>query len=488
MRARYGIIGVVLVLAASALAPGAPAPVATKLDPVEMRNRIEHAICLVTVENSWGVPVAVATGFLLGEGRFAVTDLGAVARPGVAQVTLTLADGSVTTATQFGMADAALGLVALQVQRRQGRGPGLPLAPRLPPLDGIGAVAAAGWRWGTEVDVVTGRVWRGPTIGEVAARSRIETPVGVDAFLRMDGGRIDGASGAPVVDAEGTVLAVMLDVAAPDISVALAMPASSLRRSLIESEPALKPLSQLPEPLWPVHVLRLPGQPPKPAPFLKMRGVIKASAVCTRCKGRGRLYLEDARGPAARVRKDEVICPTCRGEGIALESGLFDMMTSWSEQGTRAVWAPGPPDRMLGTARGAGAEMVKWLGIAGRYFREAISQASLSQLVAVRSGAPRGVVLFAQVRGRESGSDGEYVILDPQDGNAPVAVLSDDLMGRDGKGPVGAGREPAEKSWIVLVGTALARFNGSRMAGVYVLPFEWAPAPPPMPLEPLKKK
>ncbi|KPK46577.1 MAG: hypothetical protein AMK72_09575, partial [Planctomycetes bacterium SM23_25] len=229
-------------------APGAThgQPVVTKLDPDDIHDAVAPALCLVTVENTWGVPLAVGTGFLLGDGRFAVTDLGAVAQPAAAKVTLRFADGSTVTATQFGMADPALGLVALRVGPGGARRRGLPLAPYLPALDGIGAVAAAGWEWGKEVAVVTGRVWRGPEIRSVAARTRVNTPAGVEFFLRLDGGRIEAASGSPVVDGSGTVLAVLLDVAAPGVSVALAMPASSLRQSLLESEPRLQALSDLP--------------------------------------------------------------------------------------------------------------------------------------------------------------------------------------------------------------------------------------------------
>lgn len=467
-----------------ARAPAAAVPV--RLDPAEVRRTVEPALCLVTAENSWGVPVAMATGFLLGEGRFAVTDLGAVAQPGVARATLTFAGGSTSVATEFGMADPALGLVALHVPRGRSTSPGLPLAPRLPALDGLGAVAAAGWRWGTEIEVVTGRVWRGPAIRDVAVRTRIETPVGVDAFLRMDGGRIDGASGSPVVDADGTVLAVMLAVAAPSIDVALAMPASSLRRSLLDSEPRLRPLADLPEPLWPVHLLRLPGEPPKPAPFAAMRGVIKASAVCTRCKGKGKIRVEE--GGGTRTHKEDVICPACRGEGAALESGLYDVLSAWAEQGTRAVWTPGPPDRTFATARSAGIEIVRWLALVGRTFREAASQAVTEPLARGSAASPRGVVMYAQVRNVEDGPDGPYVVLQPQDARMLVAVRADDLAGRDGKGPAGAGRPPAEKSWIVLAGAVLGPVSAPRAQGVFVLPFEWASAPPPMPLEPLKKK
>ena len=465
-------------------APGAThgQPVVTKLDPDDIHDAVAPALCLVTVENTWGVPLAVGTGFLLGDGRFAVTDLGAVAQPAAAKVTLRFADGSTVTATQFGMADPALGLVALRVGPGGARRRGLPLAPYLPALDGIGAVAAAGWEWGKEVAVVTGRVWRGPEIRSVAARTRVNTPAGVEFFLRLDGGRIEAASGSPVVDGSGTVLAVLLDVAAPGVSVALAMPASSLRQSLLESEPRLQALSDLPEPLWPVHLLRLPGNPPQPASFARVRDHVRASVICTECKGKGTVRAEDQRGPLKRLG-DKVECPRCYGEGVALESGVYETLTTWAELGTRAVWAPGPVTTIHLEARKAGREMLAWLTVAGRHFRETCSAAAGRDIDRLENPSPRGLVVFAEIRDTISGPDGPYLILDPLHTNYMVAVREQDLMGSDRKGPSGAGRRPADKSWIVLAGAVLARFEVGRNHGVCVLPFEWARCPAPGPLK-----
>lgn len=472
------LIASVLLLSA---VPGAvqAQPVVTKLNPDDIRDCVEPAICLVTVENTWGVPLAMATGFLLGDGRFAITDLGAVAQPAANKATLRFSDGSTVTTTQFGMADPALGLVALRVGSGGRRG--LPLAPRLPALDGIGAVAAAGWQWGKQIEVVTGRVWRGPEIRSMAARTRVETPIGVEFFLRMDGGRIEAASGSPVVDGCGTVLAARLDVAAPGVSVALAMPASSLRQSLLESEPRLRVFSELPEPLWPVHLLRLPGKPPQPPGFARVRDHVRASVVCTECKGKGKIRAEDQRGLLRRIG-DKVECPRCHGEGIALESGVYETLGTWAEGGTRVVWAPGPVGRAQSTARAAGREMLKWLAVAGRHFRDAYSHAAGRDINRLGSPTPRGLVVYAEIRDTISGPDGPYVILDPLHTNYMVAVRMQDLKGHDGKGPSGSGRTPPDKSWILLAGTVLSQFKGGRYRGVYVLPFEWVRCPVPGPL------
>ena len=456
--------------------------VVTKIDPAAIRAAAEPAVCLVMVENTWGVPLAVATGFLLGDGRFAVTDLGVVAQPAVAKATLRFSDGSTAVCTQFGMADPALGLVALRVGSGRSRRRGLPLAPHLPSLDGIGAIAAAGWQWGKEIEVVTGRVWRGPEIRRVAARTRVNPPAGVEFFLRMAGGRIEAASGSPVLDWRGTVLAVCLDVAAPGVSVELAMPASSLRRSLLESEPRLRAFSDLPDPLWPVHLLRLSGKPPNPDGFARVRDHVRASVVCTDCKGRGTVRAKDQ-----KRWDDKVECPRCHGEGVALESGVYELLATWAEQGTRVVWSPRPGGRAQGTARAAGQEMLKWLMLSGRRFREAHSEATGRDLNRLGNPSPRGVIVFAEVRDTISGPDGVYVILDPLHTNYMVVVREQDLMGHDGKGPSGGGHRPADKSWVVLAGSVLSRFEVGRYHGVYVLPFEWRRCSVPGPLNRMER-
>jgi hypothetical protein len=52
--------------------PAAPAVV----DVGTVREKVSPGACKVTILNSWGLLVAHANGFLLGQGHFVVTDLG----------------------------------------------------------------------------------------------------------------------------------------------------------------------------------------------------------------------------------------------------------------------------------------------------------------------------------------------------------------------------------------------------------------------------
>jgi len=472
----------VLWLLAGGAGAGEAAPAAKALDPTSLRNAVGPAVCSVTVENKWGVPVAVSTGFLLGDGRFLVTDLGAVAQPGVDRAAIVFSDGVTATARQFGMADPALGLVALRVDSEKPLRAGLALAPAMPALDGTASVATAGWRWGKQLDLVTGRVWKGPAIKDVASRVHVETPAGVDAFLRIDGGRLEGASGAPVVDTAGTVLAVRLDVAARDITVALAMPAVTLRQSLLSAAPDLKPLAQLAKPLWPVHLLRLRGEPATAAEFARAGQAAKAAMLCKNCDGKGKVDPSKDASWAGRLaraldRYRDFPCPFCRGEGLSPQPEMYAALATWAEQGTRLIWAPLADDRSRAMARTGGLEILKSLASAGSHFRRAFVWGNAMDVRRPDAPMPRGTVLYAEVQEAIDGPDGRYLIVGIGRGTASVAVRADDLAALAGKGAA-ARREPAQGSWIVLAGEVLSAFDAGKYRGVFVLPFDWVPTTP----------
>jgi len=454
---------------------------AARLDADAIRDKASPAVCTVTAENTWGVPVSIASGFLLGDGRFVVTDLGAVARPGVDKARIRFDGGRTLTASRFGLADVSLGLVALRVDGRGAGRPGLPLAKRLPSLDGGTQVGIVGWQWGRHMSAAVGRLWGGPSVADVARLAGVPPPATAECFLRVAGGALEAASGAPVVDRQGTVLAVYLEVAASGVAVPLAMPACSLRQSLLSAEPNLKPLSSLPEARWPVRVLRVAGEPPKPAGFENARRRIREAMVCSRCGGRGKVRVE----VAGEVSEENIECPRCHGEGVALESGVYELLATWAEEGTRAVWSPGPVGRVHTAARAAGREMLARLAKAGRHFRSAYAEKTGQDINRLDHPVPRGLVVYAEVRETISGPDGRYVILEPVDTHYVVAVRLQDLMGQgDRRGPAGMGRPPPERSWMILAGAVLSRFSGGRHRGVYVLPFEWTgcPTPGPVPL------
>ncbi len=466
-----------LLLSLAALSAAAAQTGSSDADARALRRRLGPAVCTVTAENAWGIPVSVASGFVLGDGRFVLTDLGSVARPGVERAVIRFGRGRGIVAREFGLADAGLGLLALRVPG--GRTPeGLRLADRLPTLDGGTTVSIVGFEWGKDLAVASGRLWRGPPTDTVANRARIRPPRGPASFLRMAGGQVHAASGAPLVGSDGTVLAVHLAVATPGIRVPLAMPAASLRESLLSAEPRLRPLSDLPTPAWPVEALRLAGEPPAPAGFQNARRHIRRTMVCSRCEGRGAVRME-VRG---ELSEETVPCPRCHGEGIALESGVFDLLGTWALEGTRAVWAPGDAEGIRRGARAAGRDMLGHLAKAGRHFRAAFADKAAEVVRGLGRGAPRGLVVYGEVRAVVPGPDGRYVILDPLDTDRMVAVRADDLAGQDGRGPGGAGRLPRERSWMLLAGTVVSGFRGGRYQGVAVLPFEWTGCPVPGPL------
>ena len=465
MQTRGWSVGVAVTLLAAGWASGQVA--SSKFDLQGLRESAGPAVCRVTVENAWGIPQAVVSGFLLGEGRFVVTDLGAVARRGAARARLLFSDGTEAAATEFGLADPALGLAALRVEAEEPLRRGLSLAPSLPPLDGVAPVGVIGWPWGKQLEAATGRVRRGPDIRAVASRSNVETPEGIDAFLRIEGARLSAVSGSPVVDGSGTVLAVRLDVAAPGLALTLAMPAVSLRQSLLSAQPQLKPLSELPQPLWPVDILRLPGAPPAQAEFLRTTGTVKTAIVCGRCNGTGKIQTD-----GDWFDRSEVRCPDCLGTGIVIHADDFGTLAPWAEQGTSAVWSAGQDGRSRAAARTAGAEVLKSLAAVGRNFQLLFGSEGVD-LVKFPSAMPHGIVLFCRVSDSVDGPDGRYLFLESGNTRTLAAVCADDLVGHDDLGPTAGRSAPRVGAWFALAGAVLSRFDTGERRGVFVLPFEW---------------
>lgn len=190
--------GILLLLAvglgASGLRPVEAAPAGVDIDG--LRKTVVPRVCWVMVLNEWGLPLAYANGFLLGQGRFVVTDLASVSQPGAARAVLTFADGSTASALQFGLADPGTGLAALCVETGKATSAGLELAQTVPALDGSATVATAGWRWCKDADVAVGRLVRGPLVRDLAQLCGIQAPEVGEVFLRLEGGRLDGAGGA----------------------------------------------------------------------------------------------------------------------------------------------------------------------------------------------------------------------------------------------------------------------------------------------------
>jgi len=454
---------------------------AAPIDMASVRAAAGPAVCRIVPETSWGIPAAFATGFVLGDGRFVVTDLGSVGRPGVVLAMLTFQDGSKAAAREFGMADPAVGVALLRLPETGPKRAGLSLAAALPALDGTATVAAAGWQWGSQLEFVTGRLWKGPAIREFAALAHVEPPAGADVFVRMDGGRMEGGPGSPVLDASGTVLAMGFELVVRDTVAPLGMPATALRGALLSAQPQLRPLAELPKPLWSTRVLRMPGPPAATADLAGAVNRFKAALTCQMCKGTGQVVAPwRGGGIISQFFDAKIPCPDCRGELAVISEGALKTLVSLAEQGTRTVWAPGGDDRARASARAAATEMLRSVTGYGPHFRGDLARLVGAALNTGTVPMPCGIVCQAQLSGTADGPDGRYIFLSPWRSQATLAVRAEDLAAPGYK--TGVRREPPPDSWIVLVGAVLSRFKGESREGFYVLPCEWLPySPPPQP-------
>ena len=489
--------------AGAILAAASAARAAAPMDTAALRASAEASVCRVTVKNAWGIPVATCSGFLIGDGRFVVTDLGTVARPTVEKVDLAFADGSTAVASQFAMADATLGLVALRIDSPTLPGgsstgksgdaaparKGLPLASALPPLDGTASVVAAGWNWGVKLEVFSGKLVKGPAIREVAALARVDTPAGVDTFVRINGDHL-ASTGAPVFAPDGTVVAVTMEVTVNNVSAALAMPASTLRSALLGATPQLKPLSELPKPLWPSRLLRLTGAAATAADMPAAFAKYNAATTCPQCNGRGEAPITGLSGTGASSAYGYGYgyatygpCPRCHKEKVAASEVVMKALSPAVEGAARTFWAPVIDERSRQTAGKAGTALLTSFASAGPYFQHDFAVAEDGHLD--RASLPQGVLLYAEVQKKADGPDGRYVILTLRSSKTTVAVRLDDLLAPGGKSMTGR-KEPADSSWLLMAGVAVSEFKGggppgrvSDVAGIFVLPLEWTPAPVP---------
>ena len=470
--------------APAAPAPAAPAPAAvpvpaappTPIDVNTVREKASPGACQVTVLNSWGLPVAYVNGFLLGQGRFVVTDLGAVGQPGVTSVGLKFWNGTAATAKEFGLADASTGLVALKIDAESPVPGGLDLASDAPPVSALPTTATVGWPWSKEFGVGPGHLSPAPPAKDLAQRCGITAPEGPDTFLRVEGLRFDAASGAPIVNAQGAVVAVRTDLAARGLALVLAAPAAPFRATLLSAPPQVKPLAELPKPVWPVRLLRLPGEPPAPAEFAKAVAAVKTAMICPTCNGkptRGFGFGGPGGGPG-----DWGTCRTCRGEGIAFSAQTKTVLSEVALNGTRGQWAPVADEKPRTAIRATAHEVLKVLTLAAQGFQTSMATGfwqDMDQWAA--NTMPRGGVFYGEVRETIDGPDGKYVLIRPNRARDVVAVRLDLLLEATTKAGAGT-KELIPGMQVALLGAAVGRFrtpSGER--AFYVLPLDWMPTP-----------
>jgi hypothetical protein len=113
---------------------------------------------------------------------------------------------------------------------------GLDLAGELPAMDDGLPVVQFGWRWGKEFVVVQGRLAKGSSAAEIAAKAGVTAPVGASDFL-ANNVRVEGTTGSPLIGKDGTVLGVSVEVTVPTGTAAVVIPAPAIRTALLSTVP-----------------------------------------------------------------------------------------------------------------------------------------------------------------------------------------------------------------------------------------------------------
>lgn len=448
---RRTILSGLLCCLAAAGAGSRRASAASVLNELATQAQVAPSLCRVVVQNAWGVPLAFAYGFVLGNGQFVVTELGALVQPGTARAVIRFQDGSEVVADQFGMADPVSGLAALPLKGGVSARKGLTVVRTAPPPGCNAKVARMGWEQGHELRLATGRLIAGPRMVELALRTGTSLPRADWAFLRMVGHDVTSLAGTPVLDAGGTVLGVRVHVMSRGAPVPLVVPATALWNALFSSKRELKALTLLPQTAWGVPVLRLEGQPVTVPQFGRIAQTAKDSMVCRTCKGRGR--------SVSVYSGYSTTCDDCRGEGIACVAGVYDSLAEMALACTRVAWAEGLEARDRRAILAAGIERLKQLAAAGPRFRAAWGRAVAVDMIGMEEVFCRGIVIAARVSKTVEGPEGRYTFLETGRFSAPVAFRATAVDKPTTPGPVGSPAEPKVGTWIVLAGAALGRFS-----------------------------
>jgi hypothetical protein len=473
-------------------------PAEEPLNPQVVRKAVSPKVCLVVAENAAGVPRGYATGFLMGDGRFALTDLATLAQPGVAQAELRFDDGTLAKSVTFGMADPALGVAAIFVEQSETlKRDGLRLSLETQASGDRAAVAGVGWQWSKSIDVILGRLVAGDSATALAVQVGAAPAVQPNgngqagpgaglAFLSGTGEGVPGTSGAPVIGADGEVAGVMLDVARREPGPVVAA-APAIRRALLASNPQLRPFAQLPKPLWPVRLRTYPGEAPHVSNVSRTVAEIRARVGCSRCRGTGTINVRRVIGQKIILGTTPVPvyglvpepCPVCHGESVLMKPDLYGLFASTAEQGTRFACQPGQDPQATTAVRRVVAQVLSGVARVGSQFREAFVQEATAAIEDAGAGKnlPAGFVLYVQVREIVDGPDGRYALLVPY---ASTKVLATRMGGIGGASGVLRPEDFAKWTsgkWLVLAGSIQAPFSLNEQALLYVQPLAWVDGP-----------
>jgi len=489
MRARFrAILTVTVGLGAwgaagtDSLRAGEPLPL------LELREAAVSRVCLVTVRNRMGLPRGYATGFLIGDGRFVLTDLATLVQPGVVQAQVRFEDGTTRTARRFGFADPVLGVAAIALDGDELLRPGFVLAVEELPVDGSVAVVSAGWEWGATLKLVRGRLVAGKSGSDLAAEVGRDPPAARQAFMSVNGGGVVGTSGSPVLDGQGNAVGIWLAIAGKAGPIDVVVPAAAVRLALLSTKPELKDFTDLPASLWPVRVQQMKGKPPSPAALAQTVRNVRIRILCKKCKGTGTIIVTRVVGwrrvggrIKTEIRRDRKTCPDCGGEGTVMDDSTYKALTLLADQALRVLLNSGVEERAREAAQANVVNVLKAMGKLTGQSRRAFIDAAVKEMRGGAGDSPWGLVAYAQVRETLKGPDGDYLIFAPFGSRRLLAARQDGLSV-----PTGDGQDPPAKQgspvlsygrWVVLAAVAEGAFDLEGREVVIVRLAAWVPGP-----------
>jgi len=446
------------------------------ISPAKLQE-IGRRVCLVRVDGALGLPVSYASGFLLGGGKMVVTDLASVAQPGVKQVTVILGDGTQIVAKEFGMADPGLGIAAIKVDLPEGVGTGLALAKADVLEEGISA-AVVGWQWGRDLNLTAGTLKGRVAAAEVADKVALETAAPKVEFLTFQCSRLDAATGAAVVDEQGTVVGVMVRLMGIDKP--LVVPGPLIRKALLSAGTELKPLDALPNALWPVCLQVRPGRPPTAADFAAAVRLVKLRSICRECRGKGTVTVKKFVGVHLGIkmfREEHETCDGCAGEGIICGAGLYSKFSAMARGAAHLIAAPDTPKNVRNAAFGNGMGLLLALGKVPDGYRNSLAGQIQADLDADGPTYPRGAILYAQVKQSVKILGDEFTVLAPYNSQAVLMVNSDLLTPEYGAADNPTAAKPGRGAWLVVGGVLEGTADVYGSHPIFMRPFGWSLGP-----------
>ncbi|MBE3071106.1 MAG: trypsin-like peptidase domain-containing protein [Planctomycetes bacterium] len=486
LAAVLGLLQATTVPAAAPATPAAPVDGA-KVDALALRKAAEPKVCLVTVDGPLGLPLARASGLLVGDGKLVVTDLATLAQPGIQKVRLRFGDGRTAEAKTFAVADPALGLVVLRIEKPDPKFKGYGFSKAAVPEKGMTAVAI-GWKWGESLDLSVGTVLPGPATADVAKDAEVTDPPAAARFDAFWCTQMCVAPGAPVLTASGEVAGVVVRFIG--CHKMLSVPAAEVAKLVASAATTEKAVTLVPNAVWPGAVEVIPGRPTSRSEFAEAVRLVKRRSICTKCKGKTTVrirklvgYTKNSAGIRVPLyREEDEPCDKCMQEGIVFDDKLYNEFATMAEGATWRISDDSIPENERVAAFNGGMGLLAALAKVGSLYQTALIRNCRRDVDAPGRSYPRGFIGYAQVCETIEMAGCQFTIVVPQGSAALLMVDASTLVAEYSLGEPDQVQVPGNGDWVVLGGimegpAKLEGFEPADVRPIFLRLYGWMPGP-----------